>query len=157
MGKPEINEEDMGINPFTKKLEIYVYKKEQYVLNKFGKPDIKEFDLEVAKYTKLFDVPGDKKLLSFMPIRSKELYLFIMYSLTSSKDYVWVDKKSYMKTMGINSINTYKTAINGLCDASIIYKHHWIPDVFWINPQYFFKGSRINKYPDNIIIKENQK
>lgn len=151
MTKPKTTEIFIGINPFTKKLEIFITKKKQEVVNKFGNVDVKDYELEYSKYTKVFDVPGDKKLLSMMPIRSKELYLFIMYSLTAGEDYVWVDKAGYMKTMGITSVNTYKTAIRGLCDANIIYPHHWIRDLFWINPQYFFKGSRINKYPKNII------
>lgn len=154
MARPEINEEEMGKNPLVKKLEILITKKKQDVINKFGQIDIKEYDLEYAKYTKLFDVPGDKKMLSAMPIRSKELYLFIMYSLTAGKDWLWVDKMAYMKTMAITSINTYKTAIRGLSDNNIIYPHSWMKDVFWINPQYFFKGSRINKYPNNIITRK---
>lgn len=154
MTKPEIIEEEMGINPFLRKLEIVITKKKQDVVNKAGRVEVREYELEYVKYTKLFDVPGDKKMLSMMPIRSKELYLFIMYSLTAGKDYLWVDRDTYMKTMKIASVNTYKTAIRGLCDSNIIYKHHWLRDVFWINPQYFFKGSRINKYPNNIITRK---
>lgn len=151
--KPELNSETLGINPFIEGLTIYVTKKSQKVLNKYKEEDTKEFDLESTPYTKVFDVNGDRKQVSDLPIRSKELYLHLIHTLKSAQDYVWIDKAAYMKLMRISSVNTYKVAVRGLSDGLYIYPHYKIKDVYWINPHYFFKGSRINKYPKNTVVK----
>lgn len=151
--KLELTKENMGVNPFIDGLTIFVTKSTHKVLNKFDSKDVKERDLESTPYTKVFEVNGDRKQMAELPIRSKELYLWMIHTIKSSQDLVWIDKKAYMKLMGISSVNTYKVAVNGLSDGLYIYPHYKIKDVFWINPHFFFKGSRINKYPKNIVVK----
>lgn len=154
--KPDFANEKMGNNPFESGLEIYVNKKFKKVTNKYDEPDQQEFDYEATPYTKVFDVPGDKESMIELPIRSKELYLYIIHSLTPAQDYLWIDKSVYMKRMKIKALNTYKQAVFGLCDASYIAKHTRLANVFWINPYYFFKGSRINKYPTKVCVKSKK-
>lgn len=151
--RPELNAEVLGVNPFVEGLQIYVTKKAYKVLNKFEQVDEKQYELESTPYTKVFDVVGDRKQVSDLPIRSKELYLFLIHSIRAAHDYIWIDRHAYMAQMGITSVNTYKSAIKGLSENLYIYPHYKIKDVFWINPHYFFKGSRINKYNKNIILK----
>lgn len=155
--KPDLNSENIGINPFASNLTIYTTKKEHKVLNKFGNEDIKEFELEAIPYTKVFEVEGAKKQIHELPIRSKELYLYLIHAIKSAQDYIWIDKVAYMKQMGIKSINTYKDAVFGLTDNVYISEHSRFKDVFWINPHYFFKGSRINKYPKSVVLKSKIK
>lgn len=143
----------MGINPFIGNLSIYVTRRKQGVINKFGDEDIKEYDLEVMPYTKVFDIAGDVKQICELPIRSQQMYLYLIHSLKSAQDYVCIDRVKYMKQMKIGSVNTFKVAIRGLSSGSYIYPHYKIRDVYWINPHYFFRGSRINKYPDNLVEK----
>ena len=45
------------------------------------------------------------------------------------------------------SINTTEEAIKELIKASIIIPTV-VKGVYWINPRFFFKGSRIEKYKD---------
>lgn len=151
--KPDFKNEKMGDNPFVNGLEIYTNKKFKKVTNKYDERDEQEFEYEATPYTKVFDVPNDKKNIIDLPIRCKELYLYLIHSLTAAEDYLWIDKKVYMAHMGIKSLNTYKDAVNGLCESSYIAKHTRLANVFWINPYYFFKGSRINKYPKKVVVK----
>lgn len=151
--KPDFANEKMGNNPFESGLEIYVNKKFKKVTNKYDEPDQQEFDYEATPYTKVFDVPNDRKNVIDLPIRCKELYLYFIHSLTPAHDYLWIDKGVYMKHMGIKALNTYKQAVIGLCEAGYIAKHARLANVFWINPYYFFKGSRINKYPNKVYVK----
>jgi hypothetical protein len=151
--KPDFTVEDLGVNPFVDGLTIFVTKKTHKVLNKYLVEDVKEFDLETVPYTKVFEVGGDRKQVSELPIRSKELYLFLIHTVKSAQDYVWIDRDAYMKIMGISSVNTYKVAVRGLSDGLYIYPHYKLRDVYWINPHFFFKGSRINKYPKNVVVK----
>lgn len=146
-----------GLNPFTIGLTIYTYKKQKKVLNKFKEEDVKEFDLEATPYTKVFEVNGTRKQVSDLPIRSKELYLYLIHAVKVGQDCIFIDRVSYMKMMGIKSLNTFKQAITGLCAGLYTQRHSDLDnfrDVLWINPHYFFKGSRINKYPDQVIIKK---
>lgn len=152
--KAGVVEDDMGINPFTKNLEIYATKRAAKLLNKFGDEDIKETELEATPYTKVFEVEGAKGQLYDLPVRSKELYLYLIHAIKSAHDYLVINKEEYMKKMGITSVNTYKSALRGLSDAGYVTKHTSIKDVLWINPHYFFKGSRLNKYPRSIVIRE---
>lgn len=148
--KIEIDESTMGVNPFIENFEIYVTKKTSKVINAIGYITVKDFDLEKTPYTKIFEVEGAKKQVCDLPIRSKELYLYFIHSIKGAKDYLRIDKDAYMKQMGIKSVNTYKEAIKGLSDNSYIYPHYSLRDVYWINPHFFFKGSRITKYPDAV-------
>lgn len=151
--KPDFEKEKMGVNPFESGLQIYVNKKFKKVTNKYEQPDEQEYEYEATPYTKVFDVPGDKESLVDLPIRSKELYLWLIHSLTPAQDYLWIDKGVYMAKMKIKSLNTYKEAVLGLCNAGYISKHSRLANVFWINPYHFFKGSRINKYPTKVVVK----
>lgn len=152
--KPDLTAESLGINPFVEGLSIYVTKRSHKVLNKMGIEDDKEFDLESVPYTKVFEVLGDRKQVSDLPVRSKELYLHLIHTIKSAHDYVWIDRVAYMKLMKISSVNTYKTAVRGLSDGLYVYPHYKLKDVYWINPYFFFKGSRINKYPEKVYDKK---
>lgn len=152
-GKPDFNNERMGDNPFINGLEIYVNKKFRKVMNKYELPDEQEFGYEATPFTKVFDVPSDRQNIIDLPIRCKELYLFLIHILTPAQDYLWIDKKAYMGHMGIKSLNTYKEAVNGLCESGYIAKHTRLANTFWINPYYFYKGSRLNKYPNRVVVK----
>ena len=154
--KPDFKNEKMGDNPFINGLEIYVNKKFRKVINKYEQPDEEEFGYESTPFTKVFDVPADKQNIIDLPIRCKELYLFLIHSLTAAQDYLWIDKTAYMAHMRIKSLNTYKEAVNGLCESGYISKHTRFANTFWINPYYFYKGSRLNKYPKKIVVKSRR-
>lgn len=151
--KPEFDNERVGLNPFISGLSIAISKRRIDVINKYGDKDVIETDLEITPYTKVFMVESARVQVCDLPLRSKELYLYIIHSVKSATDYVYIERVSYMKQMGIKALNTYKGAINGLCDGLYIMPHHKIKGIYWINPHFFFKGSRINKYKDNLLFK----
>ncbi len=151
---PEIIESELGANPFLSGLEIAVTKKINKVINKFGEEDIREFDLEATPYTKLFQVKDARVQVSDLPLRSKELYLHILHTIKPTKDYIWIDRVSYMGEMRIKALNTFKDAIKELALGGYVSRHESVPDLLWINPHFFFKGSRINKFKSNLKHKE---
>jgi len=157
--KPDLSPEKIGKNPFIEGLEIQAVKKSFTVINKFEKEDVREFELEKVPYTKVFDVKGNRKDVNELPIRSKELYLWLIHVIEPSQDIIWIDRVLYMSRMGIKSLNTYKEAIKVLCDNVYIYAHAnpAFKEVYWINPKFIFKGSRLNKYPNNIVVKADIK
>lgn len=159
--RPEIDESKMGLNPFVGgyeiKLEIPVRKLERKVTNKFDNPDVQEFYLEVAPYTKLYEVAGGKEKMAKLPLRSKEMLLYILHYLESGQEYIWINRSEYMKMNGIKSVNTFKTAVEELSLRSYVCPHVKIKDLLWINPGLFFRGNRVDKYPNNLKIVKSKK
>ena len=156
---PEIKEDELGPNPFVQGLEVWINKKYKPIINKFGNEDVLETKLEKIPYTKLYDsplpdqcTPADK-----LPIRSKELYLHILHHLKPAKDWIWIDRVKYMESMGITSVNTFRGAVIHLAAGGYVSIHPLIQDLLWINPHFFFKGSRVNKYPDKVRWEEKLK
>lgn len=150
---PEIIESELGANPFLTGLEIAVTKKINKVINKFGDEDIREYELEATPYTKLFQVKDAKVQVSDLPLRSKELYLHILHAIKGTKDYIWIDRVEYMEAMKIKALNTFKAAVRDLALGGYVCRHETVPDLLWINPHFFFKGSRINKFKNKLKFK----
>lgn len=146
--KPDL--EKIGINPFTEGLKVRINPKAMDVINKYGDPDHLKFTFERVPYTKVLDQVGGKAKMVELPVRAKELLLHFLYSIETSTDVLWINRQAYMKTYGIKSVNTFKEAVRSLSEALFIYPHASIKDLYWINPHYFFKGSRISKYPNNV-------
>lgn len=145
--------ENAGINPFTSDLIIKVNKKHYNVMNKFDNPDKLEFTLEATPYCKVFEIAGCKQKMIDLPIRAKELLLYLIHSIDGAMDIIWIPRTGYMESNSIRSVNTFKEAVKALADQLYIYPHASLKDVYWINPNYFFKGDRIRKYPNNVRIK----
>jgi hypothetical protein len=148
--KPDLSPESIGPNPLAETLEIQVTRKYHKVLNKYDEKDEVEYSLDKTPFTKVYEVKQGKVNMIDLPLRSKELYLYVLYSLESGQDIIWIDRMVYMDRMKIRSVNTFKEAVWGLSLPKYIYPHAKLKDVYWINPHYFFKGNRINKYPNNI-------
>jgi len=154
--RPEIDESKLGLNPLIGdedyKLRIPARKKSRNVINKFKEPDVKEIYIEATPFTKVFDVTGGKDNMMNLPIRSKELLLYVMYYIDVGCEYIWINRQEYMKNNGIKSVNTFKKAIEDLSIRRYVCPHIKIKDLLWINPYYFFKGDRLGKYPNNIEV-----
>lgn len=156
--KPDIDESKLGLNPLIDeeghKLIIPVNKGSYEVeRNKFGDPDKKEFLYESTPFTKVYEVAGFKDMTKELPVRAKELLLYIIMYVESGHEWVWINRKSYMADNGIKSVNTFKTAVEELAKRRYICPHVKIKDLLWINPKHLFKGDRIAKYPKNIRVK----
>lgn len=159
MAAPDLSIDKIGKNPFTEGLEIKVVKKSFNVLNRFDEKDLKEYELEVVPYTKVFEFTGNRQQVNDLPVRCKEMYLWLIHVIKNGQDIIHIDRVRYMNKMGIGSINTFKEAVRGLCENLYIYPHAnpSLKDVFWINPRFIFKGSRLTKYPDNVVVKATVK
>ncbi len=86
-----------------------------------------------------------------------ELFFWIVFRIKAGHDWVFINRKTYMDEKGIKSVNTCKGAIkdliiHGLIRPSVKLKHY-----YFINPKFFFCGSRVNKYPNNVIEYEVKK
>lgn len=158
VAEDKLEKKFLGKNPFIKGLNINVNKIP--IKNVYKSTGEKASDGSIIQeqvYSKADAMPFTKyyisselrKIRSLITPRGKELLLWIMDELEAGKDYVEVNRKRYMKELHIKSLNTYKTAVSDLVRYGII-ALTLKQDVFWINPEFMFRGSRVRKYRDNI-------
>lgn len=158
--KPDIDESKLGKNPFVDHLVVTVSKlalKDQYTVDKVKLDDgsIEKIYLpsfssaESDEMTRVYTCSTNRKELSVLSARAKELYMFLLYNVDYNKDWVWLNRAMYMKENKINAPNTFITARNELVTANVI-QITVKKDVFHINPKYFFRGNRITKFSKQV-------
>jgi hypothetical protein len=153
--KPEITKEKIGKNPFLSTLKVGVRKTPMHGTFKKDEEGIwltAEVDLEADKYCRVY-IDHEKRIQVInLSARAKELLLWMVYESESRTEWIWIHKSRYMREANITAHNTYKNAINELIKNRFIIASV-IQHVYWINPEYFFNGSRIPVFPDNIVYK----
>jgi hypothetical protein len=150
--KPLFTQEDLGINPCVSSLKISVYERE--IKNELEKQSDgsylpKKILFESTPKTSVYTTTEHRKIISNCSSASRDLFLWLLYETHTKEDYIWINKDRYMKEWGV-SLNTYKKALNGLIRYALLVRTI-VSGVYWINPEFFFKGSRIEKYPKNIV------
>jgi hypothetical protein len=155
--KPDIDEGTLGINPFIGNLKIIasvVKSEDRYKLHdKNSSEPIFEYanyEFEYTPYCKVFSDSKRRLHVNKLTTRAKDLLLWLMMEIDKNKDYIWINKERYMSECGVNSMNTYRAAIGDLVEYGFITRTKEM-NTYWINPNYFFNGNRLTKYPDNII------
>lgn len=149
--KPDFKEENLGINPFIQTLVIPIVSKlleGQYRIDSDGIKVPVELEMEYTPYCKLYSTSGHRKIISNLTSNSSKLLLWIMYDIKHGKDYLWINKHRFMEENKV-SINTFKKSLLELQRYAIIVPSP-VKEVYWINPEYFFKGSRVNKYAEKV-------
>jgi hypothetical protein len=151
--KPVFTEKDLGYNPTVNELVIPVV---MLATSKMKEVDgikvLEEVELEYTQYTKVFKTPQLRAYVNNLSDKAQRLYLWLMYEIETGKDYLWINRTRYMEESGIKSITTVTNALNELHRYAFIVPTI-IKDVYWINPQLFFSGSRIKKYPSRLKIR----
>lgn len=155
--KPKIDESRLDkANPFISNLSIPVRRvvKSEYKKDANGEFALKDndIDMEYTPFARVFTTSENRMRLIPLSARSKELLFWIMYEMKSGKDWLWLNKDRYMDESGIGSYNTYHAAVCELMDHRFIARSS-IRDVYFIDPSLFYKGNRIEDYPENTFIK----
>ena len=149
----EITEEMLGVNPFVDKLVIPVRRRRREDVENGGT----KFEyIESTHYLKLYDHAGYKNDMKNLSIRGKEMWLYVIHYLPYGKDWMFIDAVKYMADMKIKAKNTFLEAIKELDRNGFIKLDPFIKYAFFINPNKIFKGSRVNKYPNNLDVKKWQ-
>ena len=146
--KKEIVEyiEKSSTNPFVFTLEIPV-------LENLREEQQGQY-YEVTPYTKVFACSKRRKILANLSTKASHLLLWIIMDIRSGKDVIIINKKRYEEESGL-TLPTIRSAIKELIEKGLlaftVYK-----DTYYINPMFFFKGSRPKKYPENLVITRNR-
>jgi hypothetical protein len=151
--KPKFTYKQLGNNPCVNSgFIVYVNTitfKDQY--KKYSDGLLLPVSVEVEKtpYTKLYVDSLRRLVISGLTPSAKELYLWVMFEIEHGKDALWINRERFMLENN-TSLNTYKKALDELLRYALL-AFTVVKDVYWINPDFFFKGDRISKYPNNII------
>lgn len=156
MTKPEVcDPERLLNNPFQYSLEIpvtVIISNTEYVKDPADGIIInKKIFLERTPVVKIYTSKETEQFVYNLSDRAQRLYLHILYNLNAAVDYIQINRRTYMDEQKIKSVNTYKAAEKELIRYNFIL-HTEYKTVFWINPNLFFAGSRIQKYPNNLKI-----
>lgn len=151
--RPDMVEDNMGVNPFTASLKVNL-RTVKGVYYDDGIMAESIVQLEVNTYAKVFDSAEHRIAIMNLSYRALQTWTWIMYSIDSGKDYIWMNVPRVMQECSIKSIKTYKAAIEELCRYGHIAPCVGLKNVYWINPSIAFKGSRARKYPDNVVRKK---
>ncbi len=147
------------VNPFLASLSIKVNRmKTDNVHKNTGKPH--EMEFEATPLTKVYILAKNRKDACGLTPAAKSLFVWVLFELDKTKDYIWLNKKRFMKENNIRSPKTVRAAIVELSSCNFINRMEANKQYYWINPSVFFHGSRINRYPDNIdkvIVKDEKK
>lgn len=152
----EIDESKMVLNPFLGTLQIEATKLTDsniFIIDEDGIPVPASNLIEKQKFTKVYHCTGCKERVYNLSPSAKSLYLYLIYNVDANKEWLRINVDWYMKKNGVKSINTYKTAMRELCRYMFIHQSPDYKDVFWVNPELFFHGNRITRFPNNVIVK----
>lgn len=151
---PEIVEEKLGVNPFISGLVIKVRAiRSGYVPDGEDEGVLVDnvVELERDGYVKVFDGADERVIMAGLSYRALQVWMWMLYTVKSGKDYLWVNVVRMMEECGMKSVKTHKAAITELCRYGYIAPCVGHKNVYWLNPSMAFKGSRIKKYPGNVV------
>jgi hypothetical protein len=167
--KPSFKEQDLGRNPLVDKnftinartikrvkrvVELESIRKDEEIVT-YGEPANYEtiYTVESENFTKVFTKAAYRLYIMNLPSRARDLYLWLIYELDPGKDYLWINEERVRLELNV-SYNTLKGAMQDLIKDVVIVESA-IKGVYWINPLFFFNGSRLDKYKDFITIKND--
>lgn len=105
-------------------------------------------EVEATPFVKLYVTSERRLIISKLSTASKELFLWIMLEVDAGKDALWINKERFMLENN-TSLNTYKKGMDELIRYAFL-AYTVVREVYWINPDFFFRGDRVSKYPNNI-------
>lgn len=154
--KPDIDEKELGVNPYLLHLVVPVYRVKDVNGDKFIKDgDVwqkGDYDYDAAPYCKLFSEATKRKSVNALRSSAKDLFLWLLYEAKKGKSWLWINKERYMEENEISALNTYRSAVNDLVKKGFLIKTV-VSDTYWINPDYFFHGDRRKAFPNNLKVK----
>lgn len=172
---PKTDKASAGDNPFKKHLRIPVtpstdrfqlldeddklFSKSIYIATEEQKArvfagDFRPFLIENG-YIRLFTNTGLKEIMLSFKASTNTLLLYILLRVENGSDLFLINKQHLVDRLKLFSKDTLYNAINELIDKGVIAKssekHH-----YWINPGFFFNGSRPNLFPENVYHKTKE-
>lgn len=133
------------INPFRTGLKINISEMLPRNPNSYNLVEI-ENDKPISIY-----MDNDLlRVMSELSASGKDLLFYIMRYLGSSRDTIELKEEVYIKRMNVSD-RTFRRAREELINL-ILVKKKSRKDVYFVNPQYLFRGSRLRAFPESVIV-----
>jgi hypothetical protein len=154
--RPDIDPEKLGNNPFVASLKIPVYTNVVGYHEKEGvlMPEEREWDAE--PYAKMFISADRRHILTGLSFRALQLWSWVIQTVEPGHDYIWVNRTRAMGECRIKSVRTFTDALKELGRYGFISACMSVKNVYFINPDMGFRGSRVKKYPNNLEFKNKE-
>jgi hypothetical protein len=156
--KPEITEEKLGFNPFVAALKIPVhtaiskglYHAEDGIL------EPQEIEYDSTPSAKIYISSERRKITAGLSYRPLQLWHWVLQTIEAGHDYIWINRARAMDECRMKSVRTFADAIKELCRYGFLSPCVNIKGVYFINPEMGFRGSRVKKYPENLVYKNKE-
>lgn len=144
--------ENIGQNPFVVPLRVPVKGRESgFKKDADGIWMPNEIDMDKQPYYKAFYSKELREIQCGLSYRALQMWMWIMQTIRSGDDVLQINPERYCKECRIKAHRTFRAATVELCRYGFIAPSMACKNVYFINPAYSFKGSRIAKYPHNIV------
>jgi len=155
--KPQYDVEMLGNNPFVSSLKIPVFTNVVGYHEKDGvlMPEEKEWDAE--PYAKMFVSADRRHIITGLSFRALQLWNWIMQTIEPGQDHIWINRTRAMQECRIKSVRTFTDALKELGRYGFIVSCMSVKNVYFINPEMGFRGSRVKKYPNNLDFRQKNK
>ena len=148
--KPKIDLSKV-INPYLSKLVIKARKRTDFeAKDKEGK--FVTYLVEDEPTAKVYTQSKLRLIISNLTPAANKLFTFILYELEYNNPTIWINHERYMNESDV-SLNTYKKALIELKAVDIIDAIEYNKGWYWVNPQFFWSGDRIDSFKDNLDIR----
>lgn len=123
-----------------------------------------QYFYELEQHLRLYTSVVKRKHIFQLPEKARDLYLVMLYHQNDGEDYSILSyekvNKLYKDTHDSSdgrpykdmNLRAFKEAITSLVKANIIDLKDRKLEQYWINPNYFFQGNRVNKWPQNLFV-----
>jgi len=151
--------DSLGINPFLSNFEVVVNvrSKDGLYRSDDGLLLPVEYEYERDSKVNVYTSSECRRVIGNLSNSGKSLYLHLIYEVEYGCDYIELNVNRYMIENDISSLNTYKSGVSDLKKYAIIQSVEGYKNIFWINPRYFFAGSRVSTFKKYVIPYESKR
>jgi hypothetical protein len=152
---PDVNEEKLGINPYTQELVIECTKRVDpvaMVMDEDGIMIPATAVIEKQKAMKVYRYPGAKERAMNLSAGALRMFVYIQYTVKAGKDWIQMTPEQYARAVGKGGRNAYKNAKDELWRYGYI-QPTVQKNVYWVNQCLMYAGDRIRKWPKNVVVK----
>lgn len=110
------------------------------------------FESEQIPSVKLYISKENRFKVNQLSVGAKELFMWILFACPKTEDLYWLNRKRFMYECNVKSLTSYLKYVKQLTKANIIAPTGQTKDVFWINPNFFFRGDKLEKYKDYKVL-----
>lgn len=153
---PPLDAKQLINNPFSQELVIpatKIVESDKFVKDEDGVMLPSSAVVDKEKYTRVIRNAKFRQMMMTLSPTALKLLMWIIEDIEDANDWIRVMPEFYAKNGGKGASRTqYKVAVNELMDSGYItptkFKY-----TYWVNPAVIYPGSRVNKYPDKVVIK----